>query len=209
MKNPEDFIKLAENLWIEVYERGFIELEDVEHYQRWIETLVSVGHQFFQPQEKGISVGENKLNFNVGQSTQAGLLSDLPDNCKNLPTKTFWTSDLHGGSRADTPSVLTHLGQDIIMAGHKGVATHYPKVFKNEHVTVNKNLSNLVHHNYHYHYISPSQKQLSENYEFFKNDPVIAKVDGFICQFPAAMCELWLPFKKSILFTPVHRYQFL
>ena len=44
------------------------------------------------------------------------------------------------------------------------------------------------------------------NFEFFKNDPQIASVDAFMCSFPPAMCELWMPFNKTIVYAPAHRY---
>jgi len=32
------------------------------------------------------------------------------------------------------------------------------------------------------------------------------KIDAFICNFPARMCQLWIPTNKSVIFMPSHRY---
>ena len=47
---------------------------------------------------------------------------------------------------------------------------------------------------------------VKENFEYYKNDEKIAQTDAFICSFPASMCELWMPFNKTIVFLPAHRY---
>ena len=205
------FLKLAEDLWIGVYERGFIEIEDVEHYQRWLESLIAVGHQFFQPEGDNtalnVSNKDKVLNFSVGKSTLGKVPSggSLPDNCQNLLSKTFWTSDVHDGCRTDTPSVLSYLGQKTILAGRKGGQTFYPEVFQQPGITINRNVNEFLKTTYCCQHYSPTQQQIQDNYEFFKKDPLIDQVDGFFCQFPAPMCQLWFPFRKSILYTPVHR----
>ena len=51
-----------------------------------------------------------------------------------------------------------------------------------------------------------TEKMIQENFEFYKTNKDIASVDAFLCMFPAAMCELWLPFNKTIVFLPAHRY---
>ena len=51
-----------------------------------------------------------------------------------------------------------------------------------------------------------TEKMRQENFEFYKTNKDIASVDAFLCMFTAAMCELWLPFNKTIVFLPAHRY---
>ena len=36
-------------------------------------------------------------------------------------------------------------------------------------------------------------------YEALRTAPLLANVDGVVCSHPAALCEAWLPFNKSIL----------
>ena len=59
-------------------------------------------------------------------------------------------------------------------------------------------------------YISHSTRltetMVKENFEYYKNDKEIAETDAFVCSFPASMCELWMPFNKTIVFLPAHRY---
>ena len=40
---------------------------------------------------------------------------------------------------------------------------------------------------------------LNEFYETYKDDAVMAQIDVFLCVYPAAMCELFLPFNKTML----------
>ena len=42
------FEKIVESLWIELYERGFIEADDVTNMQLWLIALSEVGHKFFR-----------------------------------------------------------------------------------------------------------------------------------------------------------------
>ena len=203
-----DFLILAESLWIEVYERGFIELEDVYNFQRWLHALHMVGHTFtdLKPREKAVSKGT--LNFNVGHTTFT-TVPDLPSSCKNIPRKIFWTSDMHDGTRLDTPTVLAHLGQRVFIVGSKGETGPYPFVFQHENITIYKNINRLIGNTYKDHGYDLKQDEINSNYDFFKNDPVMKTVNGFFCQFPASMCQLWMPFNRSIMFTPAHRYDYM
>ncbi|CAB4055941.1 unnamed protein product [Lepeophtheirus salmonis] len=49
-----------------------------------------------------------------------------------------------------------------------------------------------------------SQKDIEINADYYAKNPIA--VDGFFCEFPASMCEIWIPLKKSIIFLPAHRY---
>ena len=42
----QTFIELFENLWVDMYERGYIEKEDVENIQEWIHVLLHIGYKF-------------------------------------------------------------------------------------------------------------------------------------------------------------------
>jgi hypothetical protein len=42
-------------------------------------------------------------------------------------------------------------------------------------------------------------------FEYYKNDTDILKTDAFYCSFPPAMCELYLPFNRSIIINAAHR----
>ena len=47
---------------------------------------------------------------------------------------------------------------------------------------------------------------VEEHFNHYKDSPLIHSVDAFICSFPASMCQLWIPFNKTIIFLPAHRY---
>ena len=198
------FLTVAEELWIEMYERNYIQLDDVLHFQRWLKALQLVGYKFLEQDLSINDAAKPTMNFNVGHSTGSSV-TDSPESCKTLPKKTFWTSDLHDGCRVDTPTVLAHLGQKVLIAGVKGSQTPYPFVFNNPNIKMISNISTAVKSKYVVHNHNLKQETIDENFKYFEKDPDMKTVDGFICQFPASMCQLWIPFKKSIMFMPAHR----
>jgi len=123
---------------------------------------------------------------------------------------TFWTSDLHDGCRIDFPSTILNAdpSSHVLLAGHKGRYTSYPHVFEMkgiEFVDDYRKLSTLIRQTSgHHRYIKP--EDISRMYKYYKYDPIIAQVDAFICSFPASFCEAYLPYDKSIIFLPAHRY---
>ena len=203
MKN-EIFLHMAEDLWIEMYERDFVELEDVTSFQRWMIALQEVGHTFTVQSMENRVLSKAQYNFNVGNSVRA-TVPDLPTNCKQLPRKTFWDSDIHNGCRVDTPSVLSHLGQNVLLAGHRQFRTPYPFVFDEPNISIVTNLSDVIQKKYRKVNYDLKQSDIDANYQFFKHHSEMSMVDAFICQFPAAMCQLWMPFNKSIMIMPAHR----
>jgi len=56
--------------------------------------------------------------------------------------------------------------------------------------------------------LCPKPHQTRRNFfEWFKNDPQFNEVSIFLCAMPAAMCELYMPFNRSIVMlvsTPYH-----
>jgi hypothetical protein len=44
------------------------------------------------------------------------------------------------------------------------------------------------------------------HFDYYLGDPDMQRVDAFICTFPMAMCEAWLPFNKTVIFVAGHRY---
>ena len=50
-------------------------------------------------------------------------------------------------------------------------------------------------------------KSASEFYEFYKNQIEINVVDAFVCFHPAGMCELYMPFNRSIIVIASTRYE--
>jgi len=44
-------------------------------------------------------------------------------------------------------------------------------------------------------------------YDAYKDDPELQSVDAFVCFLPAAMCELFMPFNKSLIVIAATRYE--
>lgn len=204
------FEDLMEDLYVKLYEWGFIEIADVTNIQLWLQSIVSVGYDLGQSNRRQNNAPLPNFTTDVGSfilSTPTG----MPKSCVQLKetnmVSTFWTSDLHDGTRIDIPSLLSSLGQKFYIAGIKGDHSPYPEVFKLPGIKIYRNLSPEIA-KYRSHSTPLSDESISRNAEFYEQDATFKNVDAFYCAFPASMCELWMPFNetKSILFLSAHRY---
>ena len=81
----------------------------------------------------------------------------------------------------------------------------YPKVFQNQLVKDNPRVSPVLSAYYqHKTQIQPTWP--SENFQFYKDDPLVKSVDAFLCGFPPSRCQVWREFNKSTIFIAAHRY---
>jgi len=55
--------------------------------------------------------------------------------------------------------------------------------------------------------MNPSKEISSKFYEFYKDQIEMNVVDAFVCFHPAAMCELYMPFNRSIIVIASTRYE--
>jgi hypothetical protein len=55
--------------------------------------------------------------------------------------------------------------------------------------------------------MNPTDKICSEFYEFYKDQIEMNVVDAFVCFHPAAMCELYMPFDRSMIIIASTRYE--
>jgi len=55
--------------------------------------------------------------------------------------------------------------------------------------------------------ISPSLEVQQQFYEAYKNDREINQVNAFVCFHPAAMCELFMPFNRTLIIIASIRYE--
>ena len=186
-----------EELWVALYEHEYIEILDVKIVQLWLQALIDAGYQF--PELKMV---RNSPKHEIVVSSSR---SEEEAECHEDKKLTFWTSDLHDGSRLDLPSLLQSMGHKVVIAGIKQQASPFPYVFDRDGIEVYEKLSPTLKR-YKAHSIALKEAEVKENFEFYKNDEKIASVDAFICSFPASMCELWLPFNKTIIYLPAHRY---
>ncbi len=55
--------------------------------------------------------------------------------------------------------------------------------------------------------INPIKAIRKQFYEYYKNDLLMKRVDAFVCFHPAAMCELFMPFNRTIIVIASTRYE--
>lgn len=199
---------LMESLYVELFERGFIEEHDVFSVQLWLQTLTKIlqpstedtSHKFSVPFEWTMKNVGKKIISNETQSKR----SDVRLNKKSL---TFWTSDLHDGTRIDIPSLLSYLKQTVYIAGIKGYQTLYPQVLKMPGIHVFANLSSQIK-GYRTHSTGINTNMIAGNAKFYKGNAIFRTVDAVYCSFPSSMCELFMPFNQtvSIIYLAAHRY---
>ncbi len=190
-------VERMEELWIALYERQYIEAHDVEVLQCWLQSLLSAGYKFPDIKTASIHVPlYPRLDIQGSKYTES---------CTTDKRLTFWTSDLQDGSRIGIPSQLASLGHRTVVAGIKGNRTPYPSVFRREGISTYGRISPTLK-NYTTHSTALSEKMVQDNFDFYKLDRKIASTDVFMCMFPSSMCELWMPFNKTIAFLPDHRY---
>ena len=192
-------IARVEELWVTLYEHQYIELEDVVLMQQWLQSLLDIGYAFPELVENPPSFYRPSMVAKEEDSKDVSM-----DDCKSTSLR-FWTSDLYenGSTTLNIPSALASMGHNVVIASH----THAdPSVSQMKGFSVYKRLSNVISQQY----ITPSmrltEKMVKNNFEFYKDDKQVASTDAFICTFPASMCEMWMPFNKTIMFLPAHRY---
>ena len=118
----------------------------------------------------------------------------------------FLQLTLHDGTRSDLATILPLLGYKLILGGikqdrlpHKGLLGN-PLVSLMERPPSPQEISHKSNSDYW------SESDIWGLFEYYKNDVQMSKVDAFICAFPAAMCEAFMPFNKSIVIIAAHRY---
>ena len=196
-------VERVEELWVALYEHQYIELEDIFLLQQWLQILVDIGYNF--PDLSGTPSSWSSLV--TPHNTAKCKADDVEDVnvCETATSLTFWTSDVHDGTRIDLPTALASMGHKVILAGSKRWKTPYPFVMNMTGINVYENISPVTVR------LSSRNAPLTEamtieNFEFYKNDNQIASTDAFMCMFYGSMCEMWMPFNKTIIVAPAHRY---
>lgn len=129
----QKFVVIFEKLWIDMHERGYIEEEDVENIQLWIETLLQIGYEFphikqnIQKDTESDTDISGSLSPNAARirrqiNTLGSPINSLPllqNKCVVKYNLTFANSDLHDGPKIDIPSTLLDMGQRYINVGPK------------------------------------------------------------------------------------------
>jgi hypothetical protein len=55
--------------------------------------------------------------------------------------------------------------------------------------------------------INPNKAIREQFYQYYKDDSLMKRVDAFVCFHPAAMCELFMPFNRTIIVIASTRYE--
>ena len=192
-------VERIEDLWVALYEHQYIALKDVELLRYWLQSLHQAGYTFPEIKYRFIHIPRY-----VPMHTQS--IKNDDESCETSRSLTFWTADLHDGTRMDMPSVLGSLGHKVILAGHKGSHMPYPVMEQVKGISVYGRLSDTIKKKYRKHSTALTESMVEENFKFYKNNARISSADAFICSFPASMCEMWMPFNKTIVYAPAHRY---
>ena len=98
-------VERMEELWIALYKHAYIDLQDVELMQLWVESLLDASYEFISLVSSPATAPSNVVTARVDTEDDESSYDEV----KSL---TLWTSDLHDGSRIDMPSLLSSLGQN-------------------------------------------------------------------------------------------------
>jgi len=109
----------------------------------------------------------------------------------------IWSNDYHISPINDLKNLLKPLGVSFIdksLSGHCQITNTCEG--KNTLKVINRD--NGMH-------LDPSL--IPKFYEAYKNDAELQSVDAFVCFHPSAMCELFMPFNKSLIVIASTRYE--
>ena len=216
-------VERTEELWVALYEREYIEEADVKLVQQWLQFLIDVGYKFPLVKEEQstrvlIPSFPLPLNHTSPDLTGEEVLDEaaIKSYCKSIPSLKFVTADRHTGTRIDIPSVLSTVRQSVVVVDGRNGYNWYPNVFKLNGISLYTRVSpgldqmdgrldnSLVNQPKDYDIIP--EDLIRKNFNFYKDDETISSADGFLCFFPSSMCEMWMPFNKTIIISPAHRY---
>eukprot|EP00658_Telonema_sp_P-2_P038674 TRINITY_DN276_c0_g1_i8.p1 TRINITY_DN276_c0_g1~~TRINITY_DN276_c0_g1_i8.p1 ORF type:complete len:1262 (-),score=285.14 TRINITY_DN276_c0_g1_i8:299-4084(-) len=122
------------------------------------------------------------------------------------PDKVYlWNTDLHAGPLSCNIPVLNEAGALV-----HGEIDFGNCVYSGKTQSVCKDrLKVLRYDNWRGFSLDPCPNFLrQEFFEAYKNDPEFERVDAFICSHPAANCELYMPFNRSLIVYPTTRLEF-
>eukprot|EP01049_Picozoa_sp_SAG25_P008947 SAG25_NODE_846_length_5084_cov_13.320963_1_plen_956_part_00 len=124
--------------------------------------------------------------------------SDPPAWKFRMPGKAYlWTMDFHGGPANCDMSVIASAG-GVLHAEIDGICEFYG-LCKDRLKVIQADR---------WKEFDPTEAQIQEFTATYETDPEFERVDAFICHHPAANCELFLPFKKSIIVHATTRLEF-
>ena len=131
-------VQLLEELWIDMFERGYIEEDDVQNIQWWLVALLEVGYVFPDIKRSKMKHRANPtmiskiFNTDIYKKRQhinylgrpINSISLIQKKCTMKYNLTFANSDLHDGPKIDIPSILLNMGQRYLNVGPKLIDLH-------------------------------------------------------------------------------------
>ena len=226
-KRSATLLERIEELWLALVQNQFVDHEDVNMVKLWFQSLTKAGYILPVLTNTNISnpvySTDQILDSHVDELFPVDTKMKRYTVRKNTPeyndevcwmnskanSLTFWNSDIHFASRLDQPTMLGELGQRVIITlGQKG-GYRNPFVWTLKGIYKYNRISDVL--GKYFNHVSHQNRRITEqmiqdNFEFYKNDPEIATVDAFLCLFQPGMCEMWMPFNKTTVFIPAHRY---
>ena len=132
------------------------------------------------------------------QGKKGGKGKEKPGKYKHLyDTLVFWANDFHISPTMDVTQLFAEWGVTVIeksLSGH----CHLTHSCASDLKVLNKqNGMNLV----------GGDRLKASFFEAYKADPVMENVDAFLCFHPSSMCELFMPFNKSLIVAPSTRFE--
>jgi len=146
-----------------------------------------------------LQLSNNNNNNNNNPKTLFIMLSSINESVVLFPKKplVIWSNDYHIAPINDLKHLLKPLGVRFIdksLSGHCHV-TDTCEGKKSLKIINRDNAMNL------------DTSLISKFYEAYKNDTELQSVDAFVCFHPASMCELFMPFNKSLIVIASTRYE--
>ncbi|CAF0809119.1 unnamed protein product [Adineta ricciae] len=110
-------------------------------------------------------------------------------------TITFWSSDYHISPIQDLKTILIPFGVKFFDKSLSYSCSRTGTCYSPLRVLTRKNAQ------------QPSKELAMQFYEFYKDQLEMNLVDAFVCFHPVGMCELYIPFNRTIIIIASTRYE--
>jgi hypothetical protein len=152
-------------------------------------------------QKASIETTQGELRYKLHDSwdKEVQKLGDRIDKL-SIPDLVFWSNDFHISTIADVKDIFAAVSPNIrvidkSLSGHCSLKNTCAKDLRVLNRDNGLSLGGDVE----------GHRKLF--FETYKNDPEMQTVDGFICTYPNAMCEIFMPFNKSLIVSAPTRYE--
>ena len=135
-------------------------------------------------------------------------LTERSDANQPTPSLTFWAINSHHGCRVDTATLLQGLNHSVIIADHPQRDSPYRAALTRPNIIFPKDNRELAPFIYsHKTFAEPLlENDIRSFFDYYRNDPVMLRVNAFYCSFPSSICETYMPLNRTIIWLPAHRF---